>query len=116
MERLVTWVMIALILLSFTLTIDTYGNPIPYPTVILKNERISINITQGPGSDSLTINVHGFFRFRNVGYEKLEMYFPVPPEVREGNVTILLIWKASGLGDSRGNDCSQVSGKSFSKI
>ena len=90
MDRLVTWIMIALILLSFTLTIDTYGNPIPYPTVILKNERISINITQGPGSDSLTINVYGFFRFRNVGYEKLEMYFPVPLEVREGNVTILL--------------------------
>lgn len=75
-----------------------YANPIPVPTLMLQREDISISLERINNS-AAKASVRGLYPFSNVGYKKVDMFFPVPREAAYAErmkVSIdgrLLAWK-----------------------
>ena len=55
-----------------------FANPIPVPSLIMPREYINVNVYYH--EDYITVNVVGVYPFKNVGYNKVKFYFPVPPD------------------------------------
>ena len=80
--------MLVILFITFNLLVCiVYGNPIPVPTIILEKEYIDINIKY-ISDDILLVEVYGEYPFTNVGFENVTMYFPIPIEAINGNITI----------------------------
>jgi hypothetical protein len=82
------------VLISLLLVFGTVGtcfehsaraNPIPFPTIIMPEEYI--NATISPGElGTARAEVDGLYPFKNMGYENVTMYYPVPPNSSEISV------------------------------
>ena len=68
-----------ILLLILVIPLMVMCNPIPYPTIIMPEEHIFINVFQD-SIGNIIASVHGEYPFKNVGYENITMYYPVPPK------------------------------------
>jgi len=83
---IVTIIISVLIGCSFVVTADS--NPIPLPTIILEHEYITIEISKV--HNKLDVTVFGHYPFKNYGYKDIMMYFPIPPEALDGNISVFI--------------------------
>ncbi len=77
------------IVIGMLFTPITYANPIPVPTLILEKEFIEISIEK-VNETTLLVNVNGTYPFKNVEFEKVTMYFPIPPHVNRDSIIVTL--------------------------
>jgi len=69
-------------------TIVAAANPIPVPTLALEEEYIYITMYES--GDRVLVEVKGVYPFKNIGYDRLVMYFPVPPSVDKGFIKVFV--------------------------
>ncbi|PCN50090.1 hypothetical protein B6U99_06265, partial [Candidatus Geothermarchaeota archaeon ex4572_27] len=82
------YVLLVLLIAAPSLLATADANPIPVPTLVIEREKICISLARH--GDLLLVDVKGEYPFRNFGYRNLTMYFPVPREALEGNVSVLV--------------------------
>ena len=64
------------------------ANPIPVPSLGLSEELITITMVRT--SEGAVVEVSGVYPFTNVGYDRVTMYFPVPPNVDKDSIEVLV--------------------------
>jgi len=65
-----------------------HANPIPVPTLTLEEEYVAIRICRV--QEGARVDVVGVYPFSNVGFERIVMYFPIPPSVYEESIEVLV--------------------------
>ena len=64
------------------------ANPIPVPSLGLSEELITITIVKA--DKRAVAEVGGVYPFTNMGYDRVTMYFPVPPNVDRDSIEVLV--------------------------
>lgn len=75
-----------LLLLAFLAVAS--ANPIPTPSLTLNEELITITMIRT--DEGAVVEVSGVYPFKNVGYDRVTMYFPVPPNVDKDSIEVLV--------------------------
>lgn len=73
------------------------ANPIPIPVIMMPEEYINATISLGDHGVAYA-EVDGLYPFKNIGYENVTMYYPVPPNSSEITVMMndtVLEWRYS---------------------
>lgn len=79
-------ILIFTIIFVLTLPLDAVSNPIPVPSITLREEHIGVVLVKTWGG--VLVRVAGIYLFTNVGYDEVTMYFPVPTNVDRSSVKV----------------------------